>query len=293
MKVSAARKIAFDVLMRVEEGGAFASDLLHARLTEKVKREDAGLATELTLGVLRWRRLLDFLLEQFTKKPVTGFDLEVLLALRLGIYQIRFLERVPARAAVNESVELVKGARKSSAAPLVNAVLRRVAGNAAVAARGNCDKLLGPELAPAERLGILYSHPTWMVERWLGAFGEERTEALLAANNRRPRITCAVHPPERRGEIVRALEKENLSVDPGRLLRDAIVVHGGSPSRTEIFNQGGLSIQDEASQTPRAPRSPGYRRRRTGSRTRRMYRPRGLELLADAPRAGDRRAGSG
>src|SRR5271169_4692842 len=104
MSVSAARKIAFEVLRRVEEGGAFASDLLHARLAENVKREDAGLATELTLGVLRRQRLLDFLLERYTKKPVKGFDVEVLLALRLGIYQLRFLERIPARAAVNESV---------------------------------------------------------------------------------------------------------------------------------------------------------------------------------------------
>src|SRR5579863_453674 len=125
MAISVARKIAFEVLRRVEEEGAYASDLLHAELGAGVKAEDAGLATELVLGVLRWRRLLDFLLERQLKKPVARLDLPVALALRIGIYQLRFLERIPARAAVNESVELVKRARKTSAATLVNAVLRR------------------------------------------------------------------------------------------------------------------------------------------------------------------------
>ncbi|MGA7856206.1 MAG: transcription antitermination factor NusB, partial [Candidatus Acidiferrales bacterium] len=121
MAISAARKIAFEVLRRVEEEGAYASDLLHAELGAGVRAEDAGLATELVLGVLRWRRLLDFLLERQLKKPVARLDLAVALALRMGLYQLRFLERVPARAAVNESVDLVKRARKTSAATLVNA----------------------------------------------------------------------------------------------------------------------------------------------------------------------------
>src|SRR5271170_7971538 len=154
MAVSKSRQIAFEVLRRVEAEGAYASDALHAELGANVKPADAALATELTMGVLRWRRLLDFLLERQLKKPVERLDLAVALALRMGIYQLRFLEKIPARAAVNESVELVKRARKVSAAPLVNAVLRRTAGEAGVAA----EKLLPPDLAPAERLGILHSH---------------------------------------------------------------------------------------------------------------------------------------
>ncbi len=132
--ISPARKIAYEVLRRVEAEGAYASDLLHAELGARVKAEDAGLATELVMGVLRWRRLLDFLLERQLKKPVARLDLPVALALRIGLYQLRFLERIPARAAVNESVELVKSARKTSAATLVNAVLRRAANEARVPA---------------------------------------------------------------------------------------------------------------------------------------------------------------
>src|SRR6202034_1108092 len=190
MAVSVSRKIAFDVLHRVEAEGAYASDVLHAELdarpaAARLKPEDAALATELTMGVLRWRRLLDFLIERYTSKAVERLDLPVALALRMGAYQVRFLDKIPARAAVNESVELVKRARKSSAAPLVNAVLRKIAADA----KSPADKFLPPGIAAAERIATLHSHPTWMVERWLARFGEPQTIALLEANNRAPRLS--------------------------------------------------------------------------------------------------------
>jgi 16S rRNA (cytosine967-C5)-methyltransferase len=244
MAISPARKIAYEVLRRVEDEGAYASDLLHTELGPSIKPADAALATELTLGVLRQRRLLDFLLEIQLKKPVGRLDLPVALALRLGAYQIRFLERIPARAAVNESVELVKKARKTSAASLVNAVLRRVAEQS----KSPAEKFLPPNIAAAERLAILHSHPTWMVERWLACFGEPRTIALLEANNSAPRLTCAVHDLSRRDEIISEIESAGLHVQPGLLLKAAFAVSGGSPARTEAFRKGRLSIQDEASQ---------------------------------------------
>lgn len=245
MAVSAARKIAFDVLLRVESEAAYASELLHAALTPDVKPADAALATELTLGVLRWRRLLDVLLDRQLKKPVAKLDLPVALVLRIGLYQLRFLEKIPARAAVNESVELVKRARKTSAAPLANAVLRR----AAAEAKAPADKFLPPNLPLAERLGILHSHPTWIVERWLARLGETRAVALLEANNRPPRLTFALHDSAHGDEVLRGLESAGLRVEPGRLLKDAFAASGGSLARTEAFRSGQISIQDEASQT--------------------------------------------
>ncbi len=244
MAISVARKIAFEVLRRVEEEGAYASDLLHAELGAGVRAEDAGLAIELVLGVLRWRRLLDFLLARQLKKPVARLDLAVALASRMGLYQLRFLERVPARAAVNESVELVKRARKTSAATLVNAVLRRAAGEARTAAA----ELLPAEISGAERLGILHSHPTWMVERWVGRFGEARAVGLLEANNRAPRLSCALHDLSRREEIFDGLQAVGLRVEAGRIMRSAFGVSGGSVTRTPAFRDGLISIQDEASQ---------------------------------------------
>ncbi len=244
MPVSAARKIAYEVLRRVEAEGAYASDVLHTELGAGVRPDDAALATELTLGVLRWRGFLDFLLERLLKKPVARLDLPVAIALRMGLYQLRFLERVPARAAVNESVELVKSARKTSAKSLVNAVLRR----ASAEAKYPIETFLPSGISAAGRLAIVHSHPEWMVERWLRRFGEVQTVSLLQANNRTPRLSCSLHHAERRDEILNALRESGLHLEPGLLLKTAFVVNGGSPTRTPAFQCGDISIQDEASQ---------------------------------------------
>jgi 16S rRNA (cytosine967-C5)-methyltransferase len=242
--ISTARKIAFRALQRVESENAHASEVLHAELTAEVSAADAALATELTLGVLRRRGLLDFLLERLLKKPVARLDLAVALALRIGLYQLRYLKRVPARAAVNESVEMVKKARKASAASLVNAVLRKAAGESATSP----ETLLRLELPLVTRLSILHSHPQWMVERWLARFGEERTTMLLDANNQAPRLSIALQQPAKRDATIRELEEAGLGVASGQVLKSALAVKGGSITRTNAFRNGRISIQDEASQ---------------------------------------------
>jgi 16S rRNA (cytosine967-C5)-methyltransferase len=244
MPVSVARKIAYEVLRRVEAEGAYASDVLHGELGAGVRPDDAALATELTLGVLRWRGLLDFLLERALKKPVARLDLPVAIALRMGLYQLRFLERIPPRAAVNESVELVKRARKTSATSLVNAVLRR----AAAEAKEPAEEFLPANVSATQRLAIIHSHPEWLVDRWLARFGEPHTISLLKANNRTPRLSCSLHHPEQRDEILNSLQASGLGVVPGILLETAFAVNGGSPTRTPAFQRGVISIQDEASQ---------------------------------------------
>ncbi len=244
MQISPARKIAYDVLRRVEEDAAYASEALHAELGAEVSSADAALATEIAMGVLRWRRLLDFLLERHLRKPVSRLDLSVAIALRTGLYQLRFLRRIPAHAAVYESAEMVKRGRKSSAASLVTAVLRRAAGEAGVGA----ETFLAPSLRPAERLGILHSHPSWMVERWLARFGETSVVALLKANNSAPRVTCVMQDMNRYEETIRELEKAGLRIETGRLLKAAFSAGGGSATGTDAFRRGAISIQDEASQ---------------------------------------------
>jgi len=244
MAISAARKIAYEILRRVESEGAYASDLLHAELGANVKTVDAALATEIVLGVLRWQRQLDFLLDSHMKKPVSRLDVPVAVALRMGIYQLRFLDRIPARAIVNESVEIVKHARKTSAATLVNAVLRR----AGAEAKQPAEKFLFSDTSAPERLAILHSHPTWMVERWLARLGEAGTTALLTVNNRAPRLSCAIHDDSRRDDVFSGLKHAGLRIEPGQLLRSAFAVSGGSPARTAVFRTGKISIQDEASQ---------------------------------------------
>ncbi|HKO05231.1 MAG TPA: 16S rRNA (cytosine(967)-C(5))-methyltransferase RsmB [Candidatus Acidoferrales bacterium] len=250
MKVSPARAAAFDALLRVERDAAFATDALDSRLEEaQAKREDAALATELVMGVLRWQRLLDFLIERYSERAVDTLDPEVLLALRLGLYQLRFLSRVPAAAAVNESVELVKRARKRSAAGFVNAALRRATRDPAL--RGPAESLLPGGLSASERLGIALSHPGWLVERWLARFGEESTRALLETNNSPPSLSAAVLDPAQTAGVMASLDAEGFEAAPGKWLSAAIElrrVPKGGAARAGAVRTGRMFFQDEASQ---------------------------------------------
>src|SRR5579864_2841740 len=129
MSISPARVAAFDILLRVERENSYTAELLHGSRYAELSVADHGLATELVMGVLRWRSLLDSRIAERSSQKLSRVDPEVLTALRIAAYQLLFLDRVPERAAVHESVELVKRARKRSAVPFVNAVLRKLAGN--------------------------------------------------------------------------------------------------------------------------------------------------------------------
>src|SRR5437764_10465826 len=156
--VTPARRVAFDILRRVEEEGAFASVLL-AHATAELRADDRALCYELVLGTLRWQLWLDKLIEHYAGRAVAEVEAAARRALRLGLYQLRFLSRVPQSAAVNESVNLMHEARTRGAAGFVNAVLRRATRE--------------PDYDPAnaggdglERLAIANSHPAWFVARW-------------------------------------------------------------------------------------------------------------------------------
>lgn len=257
MPISRARTIAFDVLLRVAKQDAYADEALRPELGGSVKAEDAGLATELVLGALRWQRLLDFMIDRHLKKPASTADIEVRIALRLGAYQLLFLDRIPARAAVHESVELAKRARKRSAANLVNAVLRKFAAGPRpermfVLSWARLAKTVAPllpdDLPPAEKEGILTSHPTWMVERWLQTFGEGRTRAILAGNNRVPALSACLLDSQHAEDAMKALHNAGSRILPGQLLCDARVLEGGNPGASEAVRQGWVALQDEASQ---------------------------------------------
>jgi 16S rRNA (cytosine967-C5)-methyltransferase len=168
-----ARDVAFQVLMRVESGG-YASDLLRLESVSLAAR-DAGLAETIVLGSLRFQSQLDFLIEQYSERPRLKLDLEVRIALRMGIYQLRYLDRIPAHAAVMESVELVKRARKRSAGGLVNAILRKVDPTPD-----------GTGVTWPDRARTL-SVPEWMVARWDARYGAEIAEGIARAALEEPR----------------------------------------------------------------------------------------------------------
>jgi 16S rRNA (cytosine967-C5)-methyltransferase len=165
---SPARSIAFDILLLVERGG-YAADLLFAR-SKRLDSRDAGLASEIVLGALRVQSQLDFLIEHYSGRPAARLDAEVRIAMRMGIYQMRYLERIPAHSCVHESVELIKLARKRSAAGFANAVLRKV------------DRQ--PVAWPSREIEL--AHPAWLLERWDRQFGPEAATAIAVANLRRP-----------------------------------------------------------------------------------------------------------
>ncbi len=162
--IAPARSLAFEVL-RLVEGGGYAADLLYHR-GAALEARDAALASELVMGVLRRQNQLDYLLEHFSGRPAARLDPEVRIALRLGLYQLRHLDRVPAHAAVSESVEAVKQAGKGSAAGLVNAVLRKVHG----------------EPIPFPDRATELAHPAWLLERWERHYGQEAAAGIALAN---------------------------------------------------------------------------------------------------------------
>lgn len=235
--VSPARAAAFDILLRIEEQEAFASELLHAPQYKKLSSADHGLMTELVMGVLRWRSILDAAISQASSQKIQKLDPEVLIALRMAAYQLCRLERIPARAAIHESVELVKRAHKRSAAPFVNAVSRRL--NA-----GALQPLGGAEAASARKLALHYAHPEWLVERWSSAFGLDTARPICRRNQQPPPTIIRL----RDQDAEKQLAAEGIQFAPGLLLRSARRVESGDVTQTRVFREGHVTVQDEASQ---------------------------------------------
>jgi 16S rRNA (cytosine967-C5)-methyltransferase len=169
VKVSAARVAAFEILERVGSSSEHSDDLLHGRRLAGMSQADKNLATTLVLGVLRWQIALDAEVRPFLQRPDLALASEVATALRLGAFQLLHLDRIPAHAALSESVELVKAAGHPHAAGMVNAVLRKVAGGSAAKA-----KVFESTAAFAERLG----HPRWLAERWVARYGRAAAVAI-------------------------------------------------------------------------------------------------------------------
>jgi len=237
MAISPARTAAFDILLRVDQQDAYASELLHSGRLETLSPADRGLTTELVMGVLRWRSRLDEAITAASARSLAKLDPEVLTALRLGAYQVQFLSRIPAHAAINDSVELVKRAHKRSAAPFVNALLRKIA-----ATKGSSPLIL--TATSAELLARESAHPQWLVERWVAAFGPQDAQAICGQDQRVPNTVLRLDSAEVEGELL----GEGVELAPGALLAGARIVTGGDITRTRAFQEGRVFIQDEASQ---------------------------------------------
>ena len=237
MSISPARAAAFDILLRVEHTGAYASELLHSSQYKNLSPQDHGLTTELVMGVLRWRSALDAEIARFSSQKLEKLDVEVLTAARLAAYQLLHLERIPARAAVHESVELVRKAGKRSAVPFANAVLRKLA-QSAEAPRSSSPS--SETAAPGER----FAHPPWLVERWTKTFGAAQAEQICRYNQKQPQtaIRCIT------AEAEAQLRDDGVILQPGLLLTGARRVVSGDVTKSRAFRAGRVSVQDEGSQ---------------------------------------------
>ena len=242
---STGREAAFRALLAAETGPVYVDQALTRILARSaLDARERALATELAYGVARRLGSLDWALARLSRRPPERLDPPVRVALRLGAYQLWCLDRIPAHAAVDESVELVRRHGPAYAAGFVNAVLR-------AAARLTPAELPRPDAArdPAGHLAVTQSHPRWLVARWLARLGLEETARLLEANNRVPPLSARVNLLRASPDQVRArLAEAGVAVEPGRYLPEALRLgHGVAPAELDAFRQGHLTWQDESS----------------------------------------------
>jgi 16S rRNA (cytosine967-C5)-methyltransferase len=234
--------VAAQVLERVEVDAAFADLALDAALGRRpLPVRDAALATELVYGTLRWQRYLDWILAPHSRRRLPTLDPRVRVLLRMTAYQIAFLERIPAFAAVNDAVTLARGA--PGVAEYVNAVLR------AFARRGVAEREPAAPRDPVDALATRCSFPTWLAARWVARYGEAETEALMRALNARAPLTVRANTLRAgRDELAARLRDEGVTTRPTPLAPEGLVVEGGGdPGRWRAFAEGACVVQDEAS----------------------------------------------
>jgi 16S rRNA (cytosine967-C5)-methyltransferase len=275
-EISAARKAAFHILLSVERGQSHSDDLLRGKVVNALSAADRNLTTALVLGVLRWQILLDRQIHALLSRPNAKLDAEILIALRLGAFQLLHMDRIPARAAIDESVELAKQAGHRFASGMVNAVLRKlersqhfedknsevkgseVKDSEVEDSEINDSALKGHDFSRAVSGSIntralapegclwedLEAHPAWMVERWTSFYGLEGTRAICFHGQSQPSLTVRLSAPDVENELIAA----GIVLEAGELLHAARTVVSGDLTATAAFRENRVRLQDEGSQ---------------------------------------------
>jgi 16S rRNA (cytosine967-C5)-methyltransferase len=238
-----ARLIAVRILTRVEKEGAYANLLLRSQLSGLIQSRDRNLATALVNGVLKNKLTLDYALRKHLNKPMSTLPQEVRAVLRTGVFQILFMDRVPMPAAVNESVDLTNQLNRTYA-PLVNSVLRKAA------EIGWNFEWPDQKKKTVRYLSVRYSHPEWMVKRWLTRWGKEETEALLKANNEPALTSIRINTLKiTREELKTLLECKGIEAADGRYTPESLILKDvGNLEQLEEFQNGYFTVQDQSSQ---------------------------------------------
>ncbi len=241
------RGTAAAILDQVRRRGAYADELLDNSLRHNHwKPEDRALLIELVNGTLRWRGQLDWILAGLFRGNYESSSSLLRSILEVGLYQIRFLTKVPGYAAVSETVGLAKKSGGPAWGRLVNAVLRRYIRD---------EKALqwpSPRKPAAELIAVQFSHPEWIVNRWLKRFGCGKTIAFCEFNNRRPVLSLRVNPARARADRVRdQLASAGVQTEPSRYFKDFLRVSGSlDVARNQAFLEGRFTVQDESTAIP-------------------------------------------
>jgi 16S rRNA (cytosine967-C5)-methyltransferase len=274
--IAPARVAALHVCEQVERGEMTLPEALaHANATLPDAR-DRALAAEIATGVFRWRAALDHAIAVHLTRAIDRVDAVVLGILRVSAYQLLFLDRVPARAVVDDAVSLTRQRKRTSASGFVNAVLRKLASAtsaaaAAAAAAPAADAGAAPAAAPAaeaaapsggsaraallparsssDYLTVTLSHPRWLIDRWIARYGVSATEAWAAFNNSNAPLTLRANTRRiTREALAMRLAEVDVHTEPTRYAPDGLVVRSGHPLRTPLASSGLFVAQDEASQ---------------------------------------------
>jgi 16S rRNA (cytosine967-C5)-methyltransferase len=245
MPLEKCRELAVEILLKVEKKNAYADILLdHSLKKGSLSSRDRALLTQLVYGALRWRGRIDWYLSQFLHRSLSSTNAYIRNLLRLTLYQLLFLDKVPDYAAVNEGVELAKRHGGARAGGLVNGVVRRLLREK--------DKLPDPD--PKDDtilyLSVVWSHPDWLVKKWLGYFGREETESLLKANNQESPLTLRANRLKGDRESLREkLRVRGFNAAPTRWSPQGIQLKSaGAADQLPGFQAGLFQVQGEASQ---------------------------------------------
>jgi 16S rRNA (cytosine967-C5)-methyltransferase len=242
-----ARGVAVRVLNRVERTDSYLEKVVDAELRSgELNDLDKGLLTEIVHGVQRWQNKLDWVLNGFSHGNFAKSEINLKNALRVALYQIMFLDRIPHAAAVNEAVEFVKRIRGEKPAGLANAVLRNVI--------RNIDGIRYPDPAEdqVQYLAVVYSHPHWMVRRWLSRFGLDEVQKFLTANNERPGLSLRVNKLKTEpNAFLKLLDEQQISYTASHYIDYVVKVKGLSGiGQMDLFRNGFFTIQDESATLP-------------------------------------------
>ena len=239
-----AREVALLTLYTCQRQGGWSDGVLKKQIAAaKLDSRDAALATNLCFGVVQNQMLLDFYLSKFSSIPLTRLESKILQILRLGVYQMLFLTKIPHSAAVDRSVEMAKHHSKNPrASGMVNAVLRSFQ-------RSMNHLPTIPQQNPVEYLATLYSHPTWLVEELIEALGEEEAARFMEANNAQPPTTAQVNTTKTdAASLTKRLEEAGVMVQPHPWLPDCLILsRTGNLESLSAFQEGLFYIQDPAS----------------------------------------------